>query len=134
MCVKGAGVDSKERVSIRLDSIRFGVPSGGATHPRTLGVVAPSGPKSESGPGRPARPGGTLGQPSGKGGTGLVPRSGSMRQCKGRNFSEPTVDFTRDSTFHEAELRRDMRPMPAKSSLSEVCVRIAGWLRKFEVI
>jgi hypothetical protein len=27
-----------------------------------------------------------------------------------------------------------MRQMPAKSSLSEVCVRIAGWLRKFEVV
>ena len=58
----------------------------------------------------------------------------SFAQCKGRDFSEPTVDFTRDSTFHEAELRRVMRPMPAKSSLSEVCVRIAGWLPNFEVI
>ena len=58
----------------------------------------------------------------------------SFAKCKGRNFSAPTVDVTRDGTFHEAELRRVMRQMPAKSSLSEVCVRIAGWLRKFEVV
>ncbi len=84
--------------------------------------------------GSPLKSGSNCAAQAGAGGTTGAGAAASFAKCKGRNFSAPTVDVTRDGTFHEAELRRVMRQMPAKSSLSEVCVRIAGWLRKFEVV